>query len=169
MRPLPLRRALGLAVLLLALAAAPARATETVVVELTAEGFEPAEVTVPVGGTVVWHNESAATHTVVADDASWDTGPVEPGDTFSVRMRNAGEFGYATSDGVFEALIVVTAVEEPDEEPVGDPAEERAEDPEPEGDPDESLADTGDDLLVLLGAALVLLGAGSLLVRTQRP
>ena len=40
---------------------------EEVVVEMTATRFQPAEIEVEVGRTVIWHNTSGVVHTVTAD------------------------------------------------------------------------------------------------------
>ncbi len=63
--------------------------------------FSPASVTVPVGGTVVWTNDSGAAHTVTSDtgDAfTWDSSAVSSGGgTFSETFTKAGTFPYHCS------------------------------------------------------------------------
>jgi hypothetical protein len=41
--------------------------------------FNPPQVQVPVGGSVVFHVEGRAIHTVTADDGSFDSGPLTRG------------------------------------------------------------------------------------------
>ena len=44
------------------------------VVEIKDFGFEPAELTVAAGDTVVWINRDLVPHTVTAEDEAWDSG-----------------------------------------------------------------------------------------------
>ncbi len=63
--------------------------------------FSPASVTVPVGTTIVWTNDSASAHTVTSDtgDAfTWDSSAVSSGGgTFSETFTKAGTFPYHCS------------------------------------------------------------------------
>ena len=45
--------------------------------------FQPASISVAKGTTVTWTNTGATAHTVTADDASFDSGNVDVGKTFS--------------------------------------------------------------------------------------
>ena len=56
--------------------------------------FNPKEITVSVGTTVVWENTSSLPHTVTADDGSFDSGTVSPGGTFEVTFTQAGQVPY---------------------------------------------------------------------------
>ena len=62
--------------------------------------FMPAELTVPVGTTVVWTNEDSVAHTVTAgtpdspDTALFDSGDMNQGDTFSYTFDEPGSFAY---------------------------------------------------------------------------
>lgn len=56
--------------------------------------FEPAEITIPAGTTVFWTNEGNLSHTVTADDLDFDSGTLEPGDTFRFTFVTAGEYPY---------------------------------------------------------------------------
>jgi plastocyanin len=71
--------------------------------------FDPAEVTITVGGTVTWVNEASVDHTATGDpgkaaeegDAelpegaeAWDSGFVKPGDSFSMTFDVPGTYGY---------------------------------------------------------------------------
>jgi plastocyanin len=78
----------GAALALVVLAAIPALAAE---IALTDDGFEPDEVTVDVGETFVWTNETDSEQTIVGQDGSWDSGPLAPGETFSVSLRSEGK------------------------------------------------------------------------------
>jgi plastocyanin len=59
--------------------------------------FEPAEITVPVGSTVVWKNDGQQPHTVTADDNSFDSPNVSPGGTWQRTFAAAGDFAYHCS------------------------------------------------------------------------
>jgi len=76
--------------------------TMTVTITTDSSGnfaFSPAELTIPVGTTVIWKNMTAAPHTVTSDDGkTFDSGtanPVSPqGGTFSFKFTTAGTFAY---------------------------------------------------------------------------
>ncbi len=57
-------------------------------------GFEPAELTVVRGTTVIWRNDSATTHTVTAKNGAFDSGLLEAGQTFSWRFSEPGTYEY---------------------------------------------------------------------------
>ena len=56
--------------------------------------FAPTGVTVSVGTTVTWTNNDAMTHTVTADDASFDSGNMAQGATYSHKFATAGTVAY---------------------------------------------------------------------------
>ncbi len=90
-RTLPGTAALGLA----ALPTPVTAADPAVLVEGFA--FTPDSVTIPEGGSVTWTvGNDPEQHTVTpTDDADFDgSGPLFPGDTFSVRFASAGTFAY---------------------------------------------------------------------------
>jgi plastocyanin len=68
-----------------------ASGTEVTIKDLA---FTPATLTVAVGSTVTWTNEDAATHTVTADDGSFDSGSLAQGDTFTQTFDTAGTYAY---------------------------------------------------------------------------
>jgi plastocyanin len=109
------------AVGLLLLAASAALAAE---VQLTDDGFEPEEVTVVAGDTIVWTNASDETHTIIGDDGRWDSGPLAPGETFSLSLRAEGTYEYGTEDGTRTGTIGVVAEAEEAEPPEEEPEEE---------------------------------------------
>lgn len=90
--------------------AAVSRLADTTVVEMTDQlKFDPAEVTIHIGDTVVWRNTSVLIHTVT-DDASkavrpedaglpkgakpWNSGQLKPGGSFSRTFTVPGEYRY---------------------------------------------------------------------------
>jgi plastocyanin len=56
--------------------------------------FDPADLTVDRGTEITWTNEDQAPHTVSAEDGSFDSGTLEPGQTFSTTVDGAGRVTY---------------------------------------------------------------------------
>lgn len=57
--------------------------------------FLPPEITVPVGGTVEWRNDTDFQHDVVADDGSFKSGKLlNKGEKYEFKFTKAGEFSY---------------------------------------------------------------------------
>lgn len=56
--------------------------------------FAPVELEVAQGTEVTWTNEDPAPHTVTAQDGSFDSGTLEPGQTFSVSVQGNGPVTY---------------------------------------------------------------------------
>ncbi len=56
--------------------------------------FGPADLTVAVGTTVTWTNMDSATHTVTADDGSFDSNNLATSATFTQTFSTAGTFTY---------------------------------------------------------------------------
>ncbi len=62
-------------------------------VSIAAFRFQPADVEVAVGTTVRWANdEDAVAHTTTGD--GWDSGTLEPGESFEFTFSEAGTFDY---------------------------------------------------------------------------
>jgi plastocyanin len=59
--------------------------------------FQPQTVTINAGDTVVWTNNGQVQHTVTADDNSFDSGLLSPGQTFSQTFNTPGTFPYHCS------------------------------------------------------------------------
>jgi plastocyanin len=64
--------------------------------EIDLQGFAylPTELTVPVGAKVTWVNKDPASHTVSADDSSFQSDVLDTGGRFEVRMTKAGRISY---------------------------------------------------------------------------
>jgi plastocyanin len=56
--------------------------------------FAPATLEVAVGTTVTWTNMDSATHTVTADDGSFDSNNLASSATFTQTFSTAGTFAY---------------------------------------------------------------------------
>jgi plastocyanin len=56
--------------------------------------FSVGTLTVASGTTVTWTNNDGTTHTVTADDNSFDSGNIAPGGTFSHKFTSAGTVAY---------------------------------------------------------------------------
>ena len=69
--------------------------THTVVIHNFA--FNPAELTVNVGDTIVWKNTDIVSHTVTAADGSFDSDEIKPGKSWKLVAKKAGTFAYACS------------------------------------------------------------------------
>jgi plastocyanin len=59
--------------------------------------FHPATVNVKAGQKVTWTNDDSTTHTVTADDGSFDSGDLSPGKTFSSTLAKSGTIKYHCS------------------------------------------------------------------------
>ncbi len=56
--------------------------------------FSSSDITVTKGTTVTWKNNDGVTHTVTADDGSFDSGSLTPGKSFSHKFDSTGTFTY---------------------------------------------------------------------------
>ena len=61
---------------------------------LTTTAYAPNPVTVSSGGTVTWTNNDTIAHTSTGDNATWNSGSMAPGATFSRVFPTAGTFKY---------------------------------------------------------------------------
>ena len=82
-------------------------ATHTVYV--TANGFEPAVLTIQPGSVVEWVNIDLDEHGVVRG-GSWDSGVLRTGERYTIKLENAGAFEYKDGEhAVNTGTIVVSA------------------------------------------------------------
>src|SRR5215217_7882650 len=56
--------------------------------------FDPADVAVEPGSTITWTNNGDEPHTVTADDGSFDSGVLNPGDSYTVAFDGQGTVTY---------------------------------------------------------------------------
>ena len=70
--------------------------------------FGPRRIEISAGGSVTWTNNDPLVHTITADDGSWDSGPIEPGKTWTHTFTQAGEYAFhCTPHPFMKAVIVV--------------------------------------------------------------
>jgi plastocyanin len=73
--------------------------------------YHPSPLTIKAGGTVMWTNDDSMTHTVTADDGSFDSGftQLRPGGTFSHMFTAPGTYQYHCSIHTFmHGTVIVT-------------------------------------------------------------
>jgi plastocyanin len=64
------------------------------VVKMENMAFQPAELTVSRGDTVVWNNEDFVPHTATARDGSWDSKSIAPGGDWRLVVDEPGRQAY---------------------------------------------------------------------------
>lgn len=91
--------------------------SDMTVVNLVDNEFEPTELTIKAGTTVIFTNIGNRTHTVTADDGSFDSGRLRSGATFEFTFTDPGEYpfycephGDPGGEGM-SGVIIVTAGE----------------------------------------------------------
>jgi plastocyanin len=61
-------------------------------VTMQGDMFRPANLEVPIGTTVTWNNDDNDVHTVTADNGSFNSGDLDPGDTYTYTFSQQGTF-----------------------------------------------------------------------------
>ncbi|MGO9206964.1 MAG: plastocyanin/azurin family copper-binding protein [Candidatus Limnocylindrales bacterium] len=85
-------------------------------------GFTPASLTVTVGTTVTWTNTGTVSHTVTADDGSFDSGTLASGATYKHTFSKAGTYAYHCSiHPSMVARVVYATAARPTRTAVGTP------------------------------------------------
>lgn len=73
-------------------------AAETYTVSITAGGlFDPDYIEIEPGDKIRWENNDDGPHRVKADDGSFDSGRLNPGDSYTRTFSDIGTFGYYDS------------------------------------------------------------------------
>lgn len=88
---------LALVAMLVVAASSGATTNATKTVQVTGEGFTPAAITVSVGDSVTWHNADNANHQVVANNGTFASPVLKPGDTYTQTFNSSGRTGYHDS------------------------------------------------------------------------
>lgn len=83
--------------LLAALVVAASAGADTKTVQITRTGFTPTATTINVGDTVTWKNADTDNHQVVANDGSFASPTLKPGESFSFTFTKAGKTTYHDS------------------------------------------------------------------------
>ena len=65
-----------------------------VTVNVQDDAFDPATTSIAPGTTVTWVNNDDEAHTVTADDGLFDSGRLDPGDSYSVWFDGSGTVAY---------------------------------------------------------------------------
>ena len=91
-REIAMRRFASLAFVLLMLPATVLAAP--VQFQIKARNFHPTTVSVAPGTTVIWTNADAFGHTATSDTRLWDSGMLQPGQTFSHTFDKPGSYPY---------------------------------------------------------------------------
>src|ERR687894_3063355 len=58
--------------------------------------FDPPDAAIEPGSTITWTNNGALPHTVTADDGSFDSGVLNPGDSYTVAFDGQGTATYCS-------------------------------------------------------------------------
>ncbi|HUP01516.1 MAG TPA: cupredoxin family copper-binding protein [Gemmatimonadota bacterium] len=69
--------------------------------------FGPAEIRIVAGETVRWVNDDGVAHTVTADEGSFDSGLIQPGEGYSRRFEAPGRYPYHCVPHPFMKAVVV--------------------------------------------------------------
>src|SRR5215216_4202230 len=86
---------LSMAAMLISVPAASAQ--DEMTVSIQDFFFDPDQLSVAPGTTVTWVNEGQAPHTTTADDGTWDSGTLQPGEDFSFTFDQQGTYTYHCS------------------------------------------------------------------------
>src|SRR5947208_17000739 len=90
-----MRRILLLPLALLAtLVVVAAAGADTKTVQIVKSGFTPAATTISVGDSVTWKNADTVNHQVVANDGSFASAVLKPGDSFTQTFSTSGKVSY---------------------------------------------------------------------------
>lgn len=66
----------------------------TLAISMLPHAFSPSSVTIKSGTRVTWTNTDASSHTVSADNASYNSGTMQPGQSYSLTFTAKGEYTY---------------------------------------------------------------------------
>lgn len=83
----------------------PTPARGHVVVDAADDFFSPAQLVVAVGATVTWKNVGGEGHDVVAEDGSFVSNALGPGETFSHTFTRPGTYRYVCTFHAGEGMV----------------------------------------------------------------
>ena len=133
------------------------RRAQQVGVDVVDDAFQPSQITVDAGDEVNWSSSGQNPHTVTADDGSFGSGTLQPGESFSTTFDAAGSFAYfcefhgGPGGSGMSGVVVVRAAGGGDAAPATDESTD--------------LPPTGPDLtfVVIAGIVLTIAGLASML------
>jgi plastocyanin len=88
-------------------AATPPAGRDTVRAAVEDFAFVPARIEVSAGTTIVWTNRGQVTHTVTADDGSFESGNIDPGKQRGLTFARAGTFPFHCTPHPFMKGVIV--------------------------------------------------------------
>ena len=77
--------------------AAPAATSAAHTVTIEGTQFQPGDLTVKIGDSIVWINNDPFPHTATSKTGGFDSGQVQPGKSWKYRAVKKGEFPYVCS------------------------------------------------------------------------
>lgn len=145
---------------------------QTATVSVVDNDFDPAQIEVSSGTTITWTNDGDTPHTVTADNGSFESGNLDPGDSFEQTFTEAGEYSYFCdyhgSEGGTGMSGVVTVTDDGTDDPT-DPADDNGNgDGDGNEDSTDTLPETGVDILAYVYLALAFIGVGAIFWRLDR-
>jgi LPXTG-motif cell wall-anchored protein len=158
-----------------ALAAAPVWA-QSADVSIVDDAFQPREIEVESGTTVTWTNEGGTPHTVTADNGSFESGNLDPGDDFSETFADSGRYPYYCEyhggpggEGMSGVVVVSAGGGGDGGGTTEDPTDSAAPDTTVVAGDETDLPQTGTAVDAFLYLALALIASGAVLVRLGSP
>jgi len=85
------------AVLVLCVGLTAGAGAATVGVTISNFAFTPSIITINLGDTVIWTNNSGTTHTATSTTGVWDSGNISTGSTYALQFNTGGTFPYQDS------------------------------------------------------------------------
>lgn len=128
--------------------------------------FEPATIDVEVGTTVTWTNNGEVEHTATAEDDTFDSGILQPGDTYSFTFDQEGEYDYLCE--VHPDMRGTVNVGGTGGNGGGNGDDDDPTDTTDTTDDDEALPETGAEVGALVYLGLALIATGGVFVRLAR-
>lgn len=79
-------------------------------VDIKSSTFVPGTVGISKGTTVTWTNDDGVQHTVTSISGAFDSGPIDPGKTYSFTFNQAGTFEYSCTNhpSIPHGKVIVT-------------------------------------------------------------
>ncbi len=97
--------------------------SSSVTVEIDDRTFDPSQLDVGAGTTVTWTNGDTEAHTVTADNGLFDSGVLEPGQSYSTWLGGSGTVSYhSETDLDMKGSVLVGGVSGGGETSTADPA-----------------------------------------------